>query len=110
VRRPSSNTPSEAQGKLGNLVARRTVEICELTAGGGGQRDDWCAAGKKHVECLAEILREGYVLKPWKGGRAERKWPAALPEVDSILRHAIFRNGGNNLNFFPSERRTSTTP
>lgn len=112
---PSNYAEREARAKkLGNLVALpATVEICELTAGGmKEQRDDWCAAGKKHVEsALAEILREkGYALKPWKGGgRVEQEVAEIRPlyraVMNSIYTHAIFRNGGNNLNFFPERSK-----
>jgi hypothetical protein len=112
---PSNYAEREARAKkLGNLVALpATVEICELTAGGmKEQRDDWCAVGKKHIEsALAEILREkGYALKPWKGGgRAEQEVAEIRPlyraVMNSIYSHAIFRDGGDNLNFFPERSK-----
>ncbi len=112
---PSNYAEREARAKkLRNVVALpASVEICELTAGGmKEQRDDWCSAGKKHVEsALAEILSEkGYVLKGWK---EDRRVAPELAEVrplyravmNSIYSHAIFRNGGENLNFFPERSK-----
>lgn len=112
---PSNYPEREARAKkLKNLaVLPASVEICELTAGGmREQRDDWCAAGKKNIEnALAEVLREkGFTLKPWKGSAkiepevAEIR-PLYRAVMNSIYTHALFRNGGDNLNFFPERAK-----